>query len=284
LIENKTYRSFCPEALIEEATEDKTLRSIALFCVMRNRFSAWFYNKSSAAEKLGMSKGSFNALLEPLLRKGLVYYDGKRYRLLTRGEIQVKYNAFHCSTILIEKNDTLTNITYKLRLKVIEKFARQQERHMKTFKLIDSCKKGALKAVKAMQGGHPSLSYDEKKQLRIEKVKYAELLTDVGFTMEWLAAKLHCSTETIRRTIQAGIKKGFCKTKVLCKELKRMTYKEYKLHEPRLRKLHPSLCFKYGSVCYNVCTLFRYSSYWEQANECSSRKRTKRVSVDLQKV
>lgn len=261
--ENKTYRVYCPELLIQDASEGDWLRSLALFCVMRNRFSAWFYDKQSAAEKLNIPISTFYRLIKPLEREGLVYHDGERYKLLKRKEIAKKYNSRHCSTLIITANDNLTKIVYKLRLKLVEKYARQQEYHNKVFKLIDSSKAGALKALKRLKRIHGDKSYDELRQQRIDKIGYEELLQQAGFTNEWLAEKLNCSKETARRTLQFGLRNNLCGIRTLTKAIKKMPYSQYKKQENSFRREFSSLTYKGGFACYNVCTLYACTNYWE---------------------
>lgn len=257
MIVDKEIRSYCPEALIESATEGGWLRSLALYCVMKNRFSAWFYDKSSAADKLNIPKTTFNRLLKPLLTEGLVYHDGVRYRLLTRPKINKKYNTKNCCTIIIKPKDSLTSLTYKLRLKIIEKFSRQQNYNSKVFKLIDSSKAGATKALKRFK-----CNYEAARQQRIDKIRYKELLNQSGFTLEWLANELNCSKETARRTLLFGKVNNLCGIRTLCKAIKRMTYQEYKRSEHHLRESFSSLVYKGGYACYNVCTLYTATKYW----------------------
>lgn len=253
---------FCPEALIAEACGGEWTRSLALFCIMRNRFSAWYYDHQYAAAKLNIPASTFYRLVKPLEKEGLVYHDGKRYKLLTRKEMGKKYGA-HCSTIIISPHDTLTNLTYKLRLKLIEKHARQQEWNSKVFKLIDSSKAGALKSLKRFRKNHGDKSYDELRQERIDKIGYEELLSQAGFTHEWLASHLNCSKETARRILVFGLKSKMCGIRTLSKAIAKMSYEKYKREEKTMRACFSSLTYKGGYACYNVCTLYSCMTYWD---------------------
>ena len=254
---------FCPEKLIEEAVELSHERSIALFCLMKGNLShGWFYSKHDAAKTLGISPSTFYRLIAPLEEMGLVFHDGKNYKLKTRTKLEKEYGK-HCSTVLIKKNDNLTQIKKSVLAKLIEKWARQQRVHIKDYQLNDFTKGGCKAAISRITD-KGAISFDDAKRKRINKIKYEELLTSAGFTYKWLAEQLNCSHVTAREIMKRHESRGNCNTKVLRKRIKKMSAVEYNKEKHLLRKQYPSLSYNGGYAVYTVCTLFYQRDYWAQ--------------------
>lgn len=255
-----TYKKYCPERLIEDANEHGYLRELALFVKLKGICShGWFRGKRAFARKHGLSKSAFSSQINTLIQHGLVKKEGDVYKLLPRKEISKRFNSKHCCTVVFNSTDNLTQISYALLHKLKERSARQQNYRISEDKLIEQSKRGALAAVKRRfkKGG-----YELYQKKRLEKMKYVELLSNVGFTHEYVATELYVSKSTAFRLAKFAESRKMCKTSILRKKIANIGYNEFtQLREVFLERFTHVL-WKDGVAYYNVCTLYKQVPYW----------------------
>lgn len=265
-----TIRRYCPEQLIESALDKGMVRELALFVRLKGICShGWFRGKRAFARKHNIKHSAFSYQINRLIEMGLIKKSGDVYKLISRKEIQAKYKTRHCCTILFRKEDSITQIQYLLLHKLKERSARQQQRNISDAKLIELNKKGSLAAVKRITKTHGG--YESFKEKRLEKMKYKELLVNVGFTHAHVGKSLGVSKSTAYRLAKLAEERKLCKTTVLKKEIAKMSFNEFtQLREVFLEKFTHVLWAK-GSVHYNVCSLYKQLPYWVEPTTPSPR-------------
>lgn len=259
-MKSRVYRKYCPESLIADAVDSDYVRELALFIKLKAICShGWFYGKRTFAAKHRIPKSAFSAQINTLIRHGLIIKKGGQYRLISRSEINDKFKTKHQCTVVFNEGDNLTAISYLLLHKLKERSARQQQKVISDLKLIELSKKGALAALKKR---FSNTSYEKYQQERIDRMKYPELLDNVGFTHDYIAANLLVSKTTAYRIAKLAEERGMCKTEVLRKPIAKVSYLEFlSLREEFLEKFTHVL-WSNGYAYYNVCTLYKQRNYW----------------------
>lgn len=268
-MKNQLYR-YCPEELIEDALETGFLRELALFVKLKGICShGWFRGKRAFARKHNIPKSAFSDQINRLINHGLIEKKGDVYILLSREGIQSKYRTKHCCTVVFRANDSLTNIQYVLLHKLKERSARQQQKVISDLKLIDSRKRGSLAAIRRMSkdGG-----YESYMSTRLEKKKYQELLTNVGFTHSYIGNRLSVSKSTAYRFAKLAEERKMCQTTILRQNIARVSYNEFiQLREVFLEQ-YTHVLWSNGVAYHNVCSLYKQLPYWDSTRKVNPRK------------
>lgn len=265
LKEIRTHRNFIPSPLIKLAIDEEWTRALSFFVKLKSSCShGGFPDMKSAEQRTGIPRSVCYRYIKTLKQKGLITKNSNGwFKLQTRSQLEGNYNRY-CCTIIHKTNESVTEITRTLKLKIIEEKNLQQQYLIRNFQLIELSKRGALAALKKMC--RYGVSYDTVVKRRLEKIKYKELMTSTGFTHSYLAEELNCSISSISHILNKGRKEKWCKTKLLAKPICRMTLEEYNKCNLSLRREYPSLFWERGKAMYKVCTLYKQSSYWEQGN------------------
>jgi predicted transcriptional regulator len=261
---NRTHRSWVPEQLIKKSVEQNWVKSLSFFVKARKAFShGGFPSVEVLSQRTGMGQSLCYRHLKTLKSVGLIQKNDQNwYKFTTRKTLSEKYGK-HCSTVIHTTSESITNIAYSLRGKLIEKCDRQQKHHTKDFKLTEFQGAEALKAVKNLskkEGG----SFEEAKTRRLGRIKYEELLYNTGFTFEYLADKLNCSKGTVSNIFKKLRREKRAKTKLLVQFISKMSLKDYNQQKNELRKEFPSVFWDKNSIYFKVCTLYCQEEYWNK--------------------
>jgi len=259
----KTSRTYIPEQLIEEFIGEDVL-PLALFVKLKASCShGRFRDLKEASKRSGVSKSVIYRLYKPLMKRGLIKKNSGGFVLATRKEINDKYRTRHCSTIIHQKDESLVSIRHSLLLKLTERAARQQ--HYKYEVLLKdkadcNTRTSFRKYVKRYGEAERELPR------RLDEVKYAQLLTNVGFTHDYLGSLMGVSKSTAWGIIRKAKEQSKCDTKVFSKFLCNMNYPNYLKYREELKEQFPTSFWLGGNVYYNVCTLYAQNAYWSNNN------------------
>lgn len=274
---NKQLRQYCPEILIDDANQSGYLRELALFVKLKGICShGWFRGKRAFARKHNIPKSAFSSQVNTLIKAGLITKKGDVYKLLTREQINKRFKTKHCSTVVFNQTDNLTQIQYLLLHKLKERSARQQQKVISEIQLIEKSKRGALAAVKRkFKGG----GYESHQKQRLEKMKYTELLSNVGFTHDHIGKDLGVSKSTAYRFAEFAKSRNMCRTTTLRNKIACMSHNEFlQLREVFLERFTHVL-WSNGVAYYNVCSLYKQVPYWDDNRDGISRRKHTAPSV-----
>lgn len=263
---NKRHRTYLPEKAILYCLSNGIGRDAAFFVKLKAACShGYFLSIRQAAQRTNTPRSTVGLHLKKLVQHGFVKKTSEGYFLLTRTEIDQRFKLItksgkkHCCTIIHKTNETTTDIEYALRQKLTEYFSRQQQKCLKDFILIEKQKKGATQALRKFQG-----NFELAKQRRIEKLRHKSLMTNTGFTYQWLAEKTFCSKSKAFMVMRKAKELGKCRAKVLSEQLCCLSLQQWERDKNFIRELYPTAFFSNGQCRYNVCTLFKEIKYWER--------------------
>lgn len=260
------HKKFCPDLLIENAAANDFTKELATFIRLKTATShGWCY--LSDHKQLKVSKSTLKRHLSSLIDLGLVtrthHFSGKaKYILNTRAELIEKFGWNH-SPVVLKTNDNNTTVKYAILHKLKEKYARQQERAVKSIRLTKKGKSSSQQAVLNMKNGDKSISYDEAKKRRTDKLNGHEfLLENVCFTYQWLGEKLNISKATAFRMSKFAEKRNFCKSKVITEVVAKMSYQDFLKEKPFFLEQFTHVFYKQGCVLRNIATSYEGRKYW----------------------
>jgi hypothetical protein len=247
--------------MIESFIEKDSL-ALSVFVKLKSSCShGKFRTLQEASNRSGISKSVLYRHYKSLISENVLKKTPQGFVLATRKEIEQKYNSYHCSTIIHHTGESLVDIRHSLLIKLTERAARQQHVNFRVLlndTLSDLSVKARCRKIKKL------IEIERSTPRRLDKVKYAQLLTNVGFTHEYLGDLMGVSKSTSWNIIRKAKKKKKCRTKVLSVFICHMTMKEFMTHRDELRTDYPSVIWKDGKVYYNVCTLYGQYSYWDK--------------------
>jgi len=241
----KRHKVFCPETLIKESLAQRWDRSLTVFVKLKSACShGGFKSVQQASDRTNIPVQTLYKHLKKLKKNGLIYTKPNGYfKLLTREELQKEYNCQHICSIIFNRNDTLTQIAYILKLKIVEEKSRQQHIHIENRKLFYT-NKLSLKSIRKITREYGSVeNYINRRLSRTENV---ELQQNVVFTYKWLANVLNCSKLTVGAVLREGCRRNMIKTSLVVQKGLKMTLDQYRIMVSQSKNLYGGFFWKDG--------------------------------------